>query len=54
MGLMDAPPVNATQAQKVSLRRAVRSLERKGLLETFEWEGPGLSRKAARRIGQSE
>jgi hypothetical protein len=38
-----------TQSQQVSLRRAVRSLERKGLVETFPWDGPGPSRRAVRR-----
>jgi hypothetical protein len=31
-GCMDSPPANVTVSQMVSLRRAIRSLERRGLV----------------------
>ena len=50
----DTPPTAATEAQKVSVRRAVRNLERKGLVEVHDSRDiPGfgsLHRKSVRAV----
>ncbi len=50
----DTPPIDATSSQKVSLRRAVRSLERRGLVETRDSrENPGYGRLHRKLIRKS-
>jgi len=46
---MDKPPVDATEAQMVSLRRAIRSLQRKGLVKVSVFDYPGKRRNLVTR-----
>ena len=54
-GVTDCPPLAATDAQRVSLRRAVRSLERKGLVKTEDSrDNPGYGRLHRKSITRKE